>query len=119
MADPISVLNSSAQHNARSEAGSVEVEATIASLTHRLDALLMVLKTCTGQQCTHPWESLFPDGEVESLADALHERYNEFFASKVDRVRFDKCEKGYIAESEGPMWSGKHVYAMNEEMAFE
>jgi N-acetylglucosamine-6-sulfatase len=119
MAEPVSISNSSAQQG---QVNNMEVgdSSSVADLTLRLDALLMVLKTCSGRQCTHPWENLFPDGEVRSLADALDKRYHDFFATRMERVQFDKCEKGYIAESEGPMWSGAtHVYGMNHEMAVE
>lgn len=92
---------------------------TLTPLIHRLDALLMVLKTCEARQCTHPWESLFPEGEVRCLSDALNVKYDHYFASKLERVRFDRCEKGYIAESEGPMWNEKYAYAMTEEMAYD
>lgn len=89
----------------------------ISFLVHRLDSLLMVLKTCIGRQCTHPWESLFPSGEVKSLSDALDSQYDDFFEQRVARVHFDKCERGYIAESEGPMWDEKYAYPMIHEVA--
>ena len=98
---------------------SVAASFAVADVIPRLDALLMVLKTCSGRQCTHPWESLFPDGEIASLADAMDQKYNDFFETKVERVKFDQCEKGYITESEGPMWTGGQVFGMNHEMAFE
>ena len=88
-------------------------------LVNRLDALLMVLKTCKGRQCTHPWESLFPTGQVRCLSDALEPQYDHYFEQQLERVRFDRCEKGYIVESEGPMWDKKFAYAMNEEIAFD
>ena len=92
---------------------------TLAPLVNRLDALLMVLKTCKGRQCTHPWESLFPAGQVGSLSDALDPQYDDYFEHELERVRFDRCEKGYIIESEGPLWNAKFAYPMNEEMAFD
>jgi arylsulfatase A-like enzyme len=87
-------------------------------LIARLDALLMVLKTCRARACTHPWEVLHPpvvdvddvvgDGggggggqQVRSLAEAMAEEYDEFYASQ-QKVAYGKCEKGYILESEGP-----------------
>lgn len=79
----------------------------------------MVLKTCSGRQCTHPWESLFPDGQVRSLSDALDAKYDHFFAQNLERVRFDRCEKGYIVESEGPTWHDKLAYFMTEEVAYD
>lgn len=79
---------------------------TTISLTHlisRLDTLLMVLKTCKARECTHPWEVLHPSSDVRDLHDALNARFDEFYEVQQERVHFTKCEKGYIAESEGPM----------------
>ena len=92
---------------------------SILQLVNRLDALLMVLKTCKGRQCTHPWEFLFPAGIVKSLADAIDPRFDDFFETKVEKVDFGRCEKGYITESEGPIWNSKQVYAMADEVAFD
>lgn len=118
--EPLSSFNESATLLRDAGQGKVHKKATkVARLVDRLDALLMVLKTCIGRQCTHPWQTLFPKGEVEDLADALHPQFDQYFESAVDKVGFDKCEKGYIAESEGPMWNGKQVYGMVDEMSFE
>ena len=100
-----------------SAATSKDVE--LARLVDRLDALLMVLKTCKGRQCTHPWATLFPDGEVDSLTDALDASFNHFFETKVAKVKFDACEKGYIVDSEGPVWDDGQVYGMSDEVALE
>ena len=100
------------------EGGKNHGSTTLDHLIPRLDALLMVLKTCKARQCTHPWEELHPDGEVRDLHDALQERYDDFYEEKMERVEFEKCEKGYILESEGAVWDGKIAYAMNEEMAY-
>lgn len=77
--------------------------ATLVRLLPRLDALIMVLKTCKSRSCTHPWEVLHPAGNVENLYDALDARFDEFYEVQQERVRFDRCEKGYILESEGPI----------------
>ncbi|EME40308.1 hypothetical protein DOTSEDRAFT_66113 [Dothistroma septosporum NZE10] len=72
-------------------------------LLHRLDALLMVLKTCKGRECTHPWEVLHPKGDVHDLHDAVNPQYDHFYEHEQQRVKFDRCEKGYNLESEGPL----------------
>lgn len=72
------------------------------SLLSRLDALLLVLKTCKASACTHPWKVLHPAGDVENLYDALEPRFNDFYEIEQEKVQFTRCEKGYIAESEGP-----------------
>ena len=87
-------------------------------LVHRLNALMLVLKTCKGKQCTHPWTFLFPHNNVRSLKDALDTDYDEYFADHVAKVMFDRCEKGYISESEGPMWNDDQAYGMFDEVSF-
>lgn len=67
----------------------------------RLDALMMVLKSCKGRTCVEPWKSLHPDGDVGSLDDALESSFDSFYAEQA-KVSFSKCELGYIRESEGP-----------------
>ncbi|USW58936.1 Putative sulfatase, alkaline-phosphatase-like, core domain superfamily [Septoria linicola] len=96
----------------------------LTQLLPRLDALLMVLKTCKARACTHPWDVLHPPNttvkhptsagegdvkngtkgrQVRNLADAMSSQYHDFYASQ-QKVAFEKCEKGYILESEGPVW---------------
>lgn len=102
----------------------------IPTLVSRLDALLVVLKTCKGSECTHPWEALHPPrvggsgggggggggsyddqedqdedegdshGEVQSLKEALDPRFDGFYA-KAGRVRWERCEEAYVRDSEG------------------
>ncbi len=67
----------------------------------RLDALLMVLKSCVGIECTDPWAQLHPQGDVNSLQDALAEQYDQFYASQ-PKVMFSACKQGYLIEYEGP-----------------
>lgn len=67
----------------------------------RLDALMMVLKSCKQQSCTHPWKSLHPSGDVNNLLHALSTNYDDFYREQV-KVSFTRCEGGYIVESEGP-----------------
>jgi N-acetylglucosamine-6-sulfatase len=69
----------------------------------RLDALLMVTKSCKGRTCTDPWSVIHPVGDVKTLADALDTRFDAFYEREVTRrVGFEKCELGYLLESEGP-----------------
>lgn len=67
----------------------------------RLDALLMVLKSCKGAACIKPWAVLHPNSSVDSLQDALHKTYNTFY-HKQPKVAFDRCGDGYILGDEGP-----------------
>lgn len=64
----------------------------------------MVTKSCKGRTCIDPWSVIHPSGDVKTLSDALYKRFDGFYNSEEVResVRFDRCELGYILESEGP-----------------
>lgn len=66
----------------------------------RLDALLMVLKSCKGKTCQKPWNYLHPEGNVQTLRAALDPEYDEFY-SRQPKIAFGRCEFGYIADAEG------------------
>lgn len=68
---------------------------------NRLDALLLVLKSCQGITCVKPWEVLHPEGDVQSLQDALNKKFDDFYSQQV-KVSYDRCESGYIVDAEGP-----------------
>lgn len=70
----------------------------------RLDALLLSLKRCVGQECRQTWETLFPKGQVASLEQALHKRYDDYF-QQLPRVHYDDCEIGFDAAKEQSDWS--------------
>ena len=70
-------------------------------LIKRLDALLMVTKSCKQDSCRVPWSTLFPNGEVTDLETAMSSQYDTFFA-KQPRVTFTSCPGGYIKAEEGP-----------------
>lgn len=89
-------------YTGRANSSSGRRAVTFPRLISRLDTLLVVLKTCKGRECTHPWEILHPDGDVKDLHDALAGKFDDFYEVQQERVHFDKCEKGYIAESERP-----------------
>ncbi|KAK5944848.1 hypothetical protein PMZ80_002049 [Knufia obscura] len=93
-------LTHDANHTVRLDTAQV----SISHLLTRLDALLMVLKTCKGRQCTHPWEQLHPSGDVIALRDALDPGYDDFYEREVAKVSFGECEQAYVLESEGPVW---------------
>ncbi|KAL4878216.1 Six-hairpin glycosidase-like protein [Aspergillus karnatakaensis] len=69
----------------------------------RLDALLLVLKSCAGKTCIKPWDELHPDGSVLTLSDALSSGYDEFYA-QLPSVEYSVCENGYLIWAEGPQW---------------
>ena len=88
----------------------------IEQVIHRLDALVLVEKTCAGIQCREPWAQLQPNASVHNLLDALDERHDAFYnhSYAVARVGWLQCYKGYNArhsatlydvENEAPNWS--------------
>ena len=79
----------------------------LSRVVDRLDALTLVLKSCKGSTCTHPWRALHPEGDVRSLADALGRRFDDFYAEQ-PKVSFDECAPGYLVDVEGPQ--EHHVY---------
>jgi arylsulfatase len=83
----------------------------INQLISRLDALLLVLKSCKGSECTLPWQVLHPDKKVTSLPQALQPKFDEFYAAQPD-ISFSACELGYLLESEGPQEG--YAYRRNE-----
>jgi N-acetylglucosamine-6-sulfatase len=62
----------------------------------------MVTKSCKGYTCVHPWSVIHAAGNVGTLQEALDKRFDNFYASVSETVSFEKCELGYILESEGP-----------------
>lgn len=75
----------------------------LAKVVDRLDSLLFVLKSCKGQVCIRPWEALHPQGNVETLKDALSPRFDQFYVQQ-KRVSYDHCEDGYVVAAEGPQF---------------
>ncbi|KAJ5980383.1 hypothetical protein N7481_007681 [Penicillium waksmanii] len=73
----------------------------IKKVISRLDALLLVLKSCKGSDCTLPWQVLHPNKKVTSLSEALSPKYDKFYAAQPD-ISFSACELGYLPGSEGP-----------------
>ena len=68
---------------------------------HRLNTLTLVLKSCNGDSCRHPWQQLHPGGKVKSLSAALDSRFDKFYAAQ-PKVAFADCALGYLWEKEGP-----------------
>ncbi|KAF5564116.1 arylsulfatase [Fusarium phyllophilum] len=83
------------------KASAVLLGTTTGQVLNRLDALMLVLKSCKGNTCIEPWNILHPEGGVTSLKDALQTKFNAFYKEQV-KVRFDRCEYGYLIDAEGP-----------------
>ena len=71
----------------------------IEQIVTRLNALIMVLKTCKTRLCVYPWEALHPDGDVSNLKEALHDRFDTFYQDQ-SQMWFLDCPTGYFAEVE-------------------
>ncbi|CRL25726.1 Arylsulfatase, plant [Penicillium camemberti] len=85
-----------------SSAGSVEILGRkLNQVIPRLDAPLMVLKSCKGFGCIKPWTTLHPEHSVDNLKEALDEKYDVFY-QKQPKVSYDRCEYGYTIDAEGP-----------------
>lgn len=71
-------------------------------LETRLDALLLVLKSCKATTCIRPWNALHSSGNVQNLLDAMDPAYDDFYQKHQNRVSYHRCEPGYIIAAEGP-----------------
>ncbi|KAI9271333.1 arylsulfatase [Sporodiniella umbellata] len=71
------------------------------SLVTRLDALLIVLKSCRAESCRNPWKVLHPDGTVATLEDALDSKYDEHY-TQFKPVTFKECLPYYNVANEIP-----------------
>ncbi|KAK3716550.1 hypothetical protein LTR37_006446 [Vermiconidia calcicola] len=70
-------------------------------LFNRLDAILMVTKSCKQDSCRNPWKKLFPKGQVATLGAAMEKKYDKFFADQ-PKVSFKNCKSGFVVANEGP-----------------
>ena len=96
----------------------------IEQVIHRLDALVLVEKTCVGIQCREPWRQLQPNETgVNNLLDALDERFDACYnhSYEVAKVGWQKCYTGYNkrhsatlydVENERPNWSNDTLVQM-------
>lgn len=78
-------------------------------LATRLDALLLVLRRCSGSACLSPWSSIFPNDQVQNLSGALSAEYDDYFEG-LEKFRYEECRIGFFEEVEGPEWSGEMAY---------
>ena len=100
------------------EDASVQAAYTLAGrdfpqLVYRLDALLMVLKSCYGQECHEPWKTIHPSGTVKNLKHALDPKLDAFYENQ-PKVKYNSCQLGYLVAEEGP----QHVHAWSEDTRY-
>lgn len=84
---------------ARGDSITVEKQRVI----NRLNALLMVTKSCEQDRCRDPWAQLVPDNTTTlvSLVHALDEAYDTFFED-FEQVKFSTCMAFQWTPAEGP-----------------
>ncbi|KXH25889.1 sulfatase [Colletotrichum nymphaeae SA-01] len=76
------------------------LDRSLSVVQDRLDALLLVLKSCKAETCRLPWKHIHPEGGVENLRDALDTKFDEFYAGQ-PKVSFSDCKDFYDIASEG------------------
>lgn len=73
----------------------------------RLNAMLLVTKSCAEDSCRNTWETLTAnsplEGKVTTLKQALHSEYDDFFAA-IPKVAVEKCLGVQLASNEMPFW---------------
>ena len=67
----------------------------------RLEAVLMVTKSCKQDSCRNPWGTLFPSGEVTNIQEAMDAKYDTFFTNQ-PHISFSSCSDGNVISEEGP-----------------
>ena len=92
----------------------------IEQVLQRLDALVLVQKTCVADVCREPWKQLHPDGSVTTLAHALYEDHDHFYTRSygLAKVGWKECYSGledgnsstlYSLANEEPIWLNQTV----------
>lgn len=79
-------------------------------MANRLNALLLVTKTCSQDSCRNPWATLHPDGTVQNLRDALDPSHDAYYAS-LPQVSFKECLNYQRPSNEEPFFPGFDVTA--------
>ncbi|KAH7029821.1 alkaline-phosphatase-like protein [Microdochium trichocladiopsis] len=85
------------------------------SVVARLDALLLVAKSCKGRTCTQPWHALHPQGDVGTLHEALAPQFDAFYLKQQPRVRFEWCAPAQLLAAEGPQFEKDGVAFWNSD----
>lgn len=85
----------------------------------RLNALLMVMKSCETDACRDPWSVIQPPQSgnatrVSSLAEALDPAYDDFFAA-IPEVTIAECMAYQFAANEVPFYPAEAQYGLGLE----
>ncbi|CAH0028530.1 unnamed protein product [Clonostachys rhizophaga] len=108
--DPGQLTNLLHPDEAEAAAGATILGFPLHKVIPRLDALLLVLKSCKGSTCSLPWKSLHPEGDVTSLREALSPVFDQFYETQA-RVEWSWCNLGHVVAAEGPQFeTDGHIY---------
>lgn len=78
------------------------------AVADRLNGILLVTKACEQDSCRDPWKTLHQDGSVRNLADALDQKYDDYYAS-LPRVAFGRCLPSLVPSNEEPYFPGFEI----------
>lgn len=111
---PFAPFDATASPDADVDATATVLPTDLQRVLHRLDALLLVLKACTGQACHQPYKELFPHltdsaGEIFKFSQTLDPRFDAYFAA-LPKARFSQCALGYQTRLEKPDWKSEWAF---------
>ncbi|KAL0565432.1 hypothetical protein V5O48_016596 [Marasmius crinis-equi] len=110
--DPYQLQNLAVNNDASSDTSFSFSTTETSRIASRLDALLVVLKTCIGEACRDPWKAF--NISASSLSDALDSQFDSYFDS-LPRFKYSECRFGYLGEViESPTWSEELAYKPQE-----
>ena len=114
---PLNSLGAFAPFNSKLD-GHMILNKTAIRLLHRLDALMLVLKTCIGKACADPYSELLSHRSqrlgTSGFADLLDPDLDEYFA-RLPKVSFKACDLGYHRALEQPEWEDALGQGMSQE----
>lgn len=103
---PLNTLGRLAPFDTLSKAGNRLLDDPTVHLLHRLDALMLVLKTCKGATCADPYSKLLPphpNHKLSGFTQLLRPDLDNYF-SRLPKVSFKACGLGYHRALEQPEW---------------
>lgn len=81
----------------------------------RLNALLLVTKSCEGDTCRDPWSVLQPPslcgGKISTVDDALDSAYDDYFDA-FPSVHFEACMDYQDASNEAPFYPASAEFGL-------
>lgn len=103
---PLNAAGRFAPFDTPSPAGDRILDNQTIHLINRLDALMLVLKTCAGATCADPYSRLLPPRLQHAhpgFPQLLNSDLDNYF-SRLPKVSFKACGLGYHRAQEQPEW---------------